>query len=525
MSYRSFKNQLFSKLSSATLNLIAYWHSRVLHHFLVIIPTAWLRWTELSSKILTISCFFLVLLYFDSLEPSTPVRLVDLFLVTIAILPVALIGGLTTASCKVERKKRRDGAAQEILTRVFDGKTPDYLFYIRRFYSDTGLLIPEKGFSLFSILRWADVRSEDQVEDLILSGLPREDLALKIGATDDVTDFGLGAVPFDREDKECWWAAFKKLTPAARVLVTVPLVDDDSDLLREIDWIKRQGYLEKLVMIMPPNTKVQKQHLHKEYDSLPLAEIWNASRTKLAQELGLTIPSYVSQGGLVVFDDNEFVLHSWIGGRSWRTKNSLRAVIEKARLRPGSWRSALQFGIMGANHFLLGILLAIALIATPVGFFYLADYIRNLLQENIELSTSIPDLVVVFPQLLGFLDMVIGSMEQPWVLATTCLICTITLTLRVSLRVLSGWRAFAGVVLIHGTLVLVIQTLFFFFRDELLKMFGGHESSETFSLEAAIPPIIIYAIWVGLLSLSSAPLFGPEKKLCFPNRHQWSWPE
>lgn len=255
---------------------------------------------------------------------------------------------------RIEQKMRRDLQARNIYQSLKSGNPKPFVFYIRRFFADTGMAVVLDAPWYKNL---SPTEGNRPLEQYIADSAPKHLPVIKIGGQRLSQDFGVGTRYYEQErehqteaEKECiresWFSAFKEFAKASERIIILPLVQSDSALLDEIEWLKQHNLLSKVIFIMPPKAKAKFYDLKTGHikDTQSISDIWAESKRTIQKKLGITIPDYSSKGGFFQFDQNHTALMTTPSGRSWKSKGALRDML-KGKIELSSAEAALQFGL------------------------------------------------------------------------------------------------------------------------------------------------------------------------------------
>ena len=248
----------------------------------------------------------------------------------------------------LEGKERRDRSAQNILSNIRKGQSQEFIFYIRRFYSDTGIDIRLYNDSLISFSNFFPF----PIDNYFWRAAPFKCPVIRIGGKNQT--FSAGTIYFSEDEEKKWRTAFRDLAKASKIILSIPLTEEDSALLTEIEWIKNNNLLHKIVFVMPSKGEFYffDEETGKPKEVIEIERFWNKSRKTSKDILNIDLPHYSSEGGYIVFPDgNNPRLVCASGGRRWREKDTIKDVL-KGNIVP----SRLKFSFLFAKTYMKGFL-------------------------------------------------------------------------------------------------------------------------------------------------------------------------
>lgn len=280
-----------------------------------------------------------------------PYILLSLLMVVWAVTWAPLIFTLRTL-IDMEQKARRDREAVQVWQAIASGKTPEFVLYLRRFFSDVGIGVishPLNAIRHVFIGKW---RETEQIDERLATALTKRCPILKIGRLR-VGDFGCGAIPCaagNRKDDvvgggdEDWWSVFRDLAPKAKWIVATPFMVRSSGLMAELSHILTEGLRERLLLVMPQAgisvTDVEGKNVRSTGTA---RRYWSTLADDMSHHVGLALPKHKRRGGLLLWRINRFHVLTVIGGRSWLSKRAIRQVVVDGVLYAGRCRDALRY--------------------------------------------------------------------------------------------------------------------------------------------------------------------------------------
>ncbi len=235
---------------------------------------------------------------------------------------------------KIEQKMRRDWQTRFIHRSLNTDNPEPFIFYIRRFFADTGMsiLLEKPWYNSLSV-----EGNSAPLEEFLAKAAPKNLPVVKIGGQRVSQDLGVGTRYFEQEKdsnseeeneriRKIWWAAFEEFAIASERILILPLVQSGSSLLNEIEWLKSNNLLQKVIFIMPPKGKAKFYNTDskKITDTLKISKIWSESINTIEEKLGLKMPAYSSKGGFFCIENNLAALATTPQGRKWKSANTLR---------------------------------------------------------------------------------------------------------------------------------------------------------------------------------------------------------
>jgi len=313
------------------------------------------------SPLITLSLIYVALTAFNAIENSFLSYAVGLSVIMFSFFFQSQI---LRRAFLIERKMRSDLKAVDIIKRLRNGERPEYAFYIRRFFMDTGVEVNLHPSPWEFFIN--PVSSSEPLENYLRNSAPNSCPLIKIGGKRYSRDVGLGTIYFrQNEEAQSWRDAFFELALHAKIIITSPLVGESSSLLEEIQWLKKENLLHKTVLIMPPraNVKFLNNSSHnagisaKVSKVVPVKKVWEESRLTLKENLGIELPEYNSKGGYIYLSDENTGKFIPTYGRDWKSRSMLRDVLKGVLVKSPAFMSAC-IGIRQLKYLAISAILA-----------------------------------------------------------------------------------------------------------------------------------------------------------------------